>query len=82
MSMALADGIGLLGSTLFIIAYIYSNVAKRLNFIVFNLLNLVGAFLLIYSLTVHFNLAAMFLEVCWALIAIFGLVKAMRSQGV
>ena len=43
MSMALVDGIGLLGSTLFIAAYI-CNVAKRLNFIVFNLLNLVGAF--------------------------------------
>ncbi len=38
----------------------------------FNLLNLVGALLLIYSLTVHLNMASMALEIVWAAIALFG----------
>ncbi len=42
--------------------------------------NLVGAFLLIASLTVHFNLAAMVMEIAWAFIAMFGLVKALRER--
>lgn len=81
MSGTLANIIGLMGSALFIIAFTYSNIAKSMNFVLFNLLNLVGAILLIASLTVHFNLAAMVLEVVWAIIATFGLVKAWRGQG-
>ena len=79
MSFGLANVIGLIGSGLMIAAYAYSNMTKALNFILFNLLNLVGALLLIASLTVHFNMASMILEVVWALIALIGLAKAMRK---
>jgi predicted aspartyl protease len=71
-----ANLIGLGGSALMVLAFIYSNVAKVMNFLFFNLLNLVGSIMLIASLTVHFNLASMALEVVWAVIAIFGLAKA------
>ncbi len=81
MSSTLADIVGLMGSALFIIAFTYSNLARTINFALFNILNLLGAFLLIASLTVHFNLAAMVLEIAWAIIATFGLVKALRSRG-
>lgn len=81
MSGTVANIVGMLGSALFIIAFTYSNMARSINFVLFNLLNLIGAFLLIISLTVHFNLAAMVLEVAWAIIAAFSLVKAMRSRG-
>jgi hypothetical protein len=82
MNGTLADVVGLMGSALFISAFLYSNMAKAMNFVLFNLLNLAGAFLLIFSLTVHFNLAAMVMEVCWAIIASFGLVKALRGRRV
>lgn len=81
MSGTLANIIGLMGSALFIGAFAYSNISASMNFVLFNLLNLAGAFLLIVSLTVHFNLAAMVLEVAWAIIATFGLVKAWRGRG-
>lgn len=80
MSGTLADIIGLMGSALFIGAFAYSNVSTSMNFVLFNLLNLCGAILLIISLTVHFNLAAMVMEICWAFIASFGLVKAWRGR--
>lgn len=80
MSGRLADIVGLAGSALFIFAYLYSNIAKAIDFRLFNAVNLVGAALLILSLSVHFNLAAMVLEVCWGLIAAFGLAKALAAR--
>jgi hypothetical protein len=80
VSDTLANVVGLAGSALFIAAYLYSNVARAIDFRLFNAANLVGAVLLIASLSVHFNLAAMVLEVSWALIAAFGLVKALAGR--
>ena len=77
----LANIVGLAGSALMLGAYAYSNMAHRLNFVVFNLANFVGSVMLIWSLTVHFNLASMALEIDWILIAALGLVKALGSRG-
>jgi hypothetical protein len=79
MNLDFASTIGLIGSGLMVIAYAYSNMANALNFILFNLLNLIGALLLLYSLTVHFNVASFALEVIWAVIAIIGLARALRK---
>lgn len=81
MTLDLANVVGLIGSALMVVAYAYSNMARQLNFLVFNLLNLVGALLLIASLSVHFNMASMALEVVWALIALFGLLQVVRRRG-
>ncbi|MFB0875174.1 MULTISPECIES: hypothetical protein [unclassified Sphingobium] len=80
MTFDLANIIGLIGSGLMVVAYAYSNMAKSLNFVIFNLLNLVGSLLLIWSLTVHFNLASMTLEIVWAAIALLGLGNALRRK--
>lgn len=79
MTFDLANIIGLIGSGLMVGAFAYSNMARTLNFVLFNLLNLIGALLLIASLTVHFNMASMALEVVWALIAMVSLWKALRK---
>ncbi len=79
MTFDLANIVGLIGSGLMVIAYAYSNMAKTLNFTLFNLLNLIGSLLLLYSLTVHFNMASLALEVVWAIIALVGLAKALRK---
>lgn len=80
MSSWLADAVGLAGSAILIAGYAYSNMAERVDFVVFNALNLVGALLLMVSLCVHFNLASMLLEIVWSAIALLGLVKALRSR--
>ena len=79
MNLDLANLVGLAGSALMVVAYAYSNMARQLNFLIFNLLNLVGPLLLIWSLTVHFNIASMALEIVWAVIALLGLAKAGRK---
>lgn len=75
-----ANVIGLIGSVLFIAAFAYANAVPSMDKIVFNALNLVGAILLLVSLTVNFNLAAVVLEVAWAIIASIGLVRAIVAR--
>ena len=48
--------------------------------VLFNAANLVGAVLLLASLSVHFNLAVVVLEFCWGVIALIGLVQAIRAR--
>ena len=76
----LADAIGLGGSAIFIAAFAYANVTEILNKLLFNALNLIGAIMLLTSLSVHFNLAAVVLEAAWALIALGGLIGALRAR--
>lgn len=80
MSPLAADIVGLIGSALVLAAFAYANLAKTLDKLVFNLANLAGALLLLVSLWVHFNLAAFVLEAAWALIALFGIVAALRER--
>ncbi|MFC0588002.1 hypothetical protein ACFFF7_01100 [Novosphingobium aquiterrae] len=72
--------VGLFGSALFIGAFAYANVSARFDKLWFNLVNLIGAVLLLISLSVHFNLAAFVLEAAWALIALAGLIAALRAR--
>ena len=80
MNPVLADVIGLVGSALMVVAYAYSNIAKTVDFLLFNLLNLAGSLLLIVSLMVHFNLASMLLEIVWSVIAVLGLMKVWAER--
>lgn len=80
MSGLAADIVGIIGSILFISAFAYANVAKELNKLWFNIANLGGAILLLISLSVHFNLAAVLLEIAWAAIAIGGIIGALRKK--
>ncbi len=75
-----ADIIGICGSVLFIIGFAYANVAKAMDQLLFNALNLVGAVLLLISLSVHFNLAAVLLEIAWGTIALLGIGKALLDR--
>lgn len=81
MTFDWADWVGLLGSAMFIIGFAYANVSKAMDKIAFNALNIGGAVLLLVSLSVHFNLAAVVLEAIWALIATAGLIgEVVRRQ--
>jgi hypothetical protein len=80
LSATAANVIGIFGSVLFIAAFAYANVSPAMNKVIFNLANLVGAICLLISLWVHFNLAAFVLEVAWAMIALVGLVTALRAR--
>lgn len=70
-----ADLIGFAGMFCIVGAFAYSNLSKAINMVLFNFTNLIGAILLIISLTVNFNLPTMVLEIVWVCIASFGLLR-------
>jgi hypothetical protein len=80
MTWDMANIVGMIGSVVLVIGFAYSNLAKVMNLLLFNLLNLAGAAMLIVSLSVHFNIASMALEIVWAAVAFFGLVRALVSR--
>jgi len=80
MSHLVATIIGLIGSATFIAAFAYANVSPAMDKRLFNAMNLIGAILLLISLSVDFNLPAVILESAWGLIALIGLIIAIRSH--
>lgn len=74
-----ADIIGFIGSFCIVAAFAYSNMTKSMNLLLFNIVNFIGAALLAISLTVNYNLPTMVLEIVWMIIALFGIVKALRA---
>ncbi|MEQ1509447.1 MAG: hypothetical protein ABL909_03480 [Sphingopyxis sp.] len=72
-----ANVIGIIGSIFIVIGFAHANMAKAMNALLFNALNLIGAILLAISLMVNVNLPALMLEVVWAAIATFGIGKAL-----
>ncbi len=81
MTLALfGDVLGFAGALTILAAYAYTAILSRPADSWYHLMNLVGATLLGGSLLIHYNLASLCLEVAWAAIAIFGLVKVVRAQ--
>ena len=80
LSPFVADLIGFAGSFFIVAAFAYSNLTTQMNALWFNISNLLGAALLTVSLTVNYNLPTMVLEVVWMAIAIFGIVKALKTR--
>ncbi len=80
LSSFAADLIGFAGSFFIVAAFAYSNVTTRMNALLFNWLNLIGAALLTVSLTVNFNLPTLVLEIVWMAIALFGIGKAWKMR--
>ncbi len=75
------DVTGSLGVVLFLLAYALLQAEKiKAESIVYSLMNLLGALGILISLTKDWNLPSFVLEAAWALISIYGLVKAVKRR--
>ena len=77
------DAIGMLGTLMVIVAY-YLLQLERIDpkSLRYNLMNLVGAVFLFFSLCFNFNLASLVIEVFWIGASIIGLWKYWRRHAV
>lgn len=83
MSIENHDITGLIGALLVLVPYflLQANKMDSKGF-TFSALNLIGAFMIMYSLSQSWNLTSFSIEVTWALVSIYGLYKwFMRSRG-
>ncbi len=67
--------LGLVGTIITIIAYLFSSFGILKVGILYQVLNGVGSMLLVLSLTSHFNLPALVLESTWCVISIAAIVR-------
>ena len=81
MTSELANYVGFAGMALIVTAYAYVTVSKAANPFALHGMNLVGAALLVLSLSVNRNLPSLVLEIIWAAVAVLGLAKALSSRG-
>ena len=77
----LANVVGMLGTITVVAAYVLLQTGKLASdSLSFNLLNLLGAVLLLLSLLVHFNLASLVIEVFWIGASLYGLWRIFRAK--
>jgi hypothetical protein len=81
MSPAVANLFGFAGMICIVAAYAYVTARQSPDPFVQHGVNLLGAVLLTISLLVNMNPPSLVLEFFWASIAIWGLVKALRTRG-
>ena len=70
-----ADLIGFVGAIVILTGFAYQTLRNAAPSRLSNGVNLIGASLLALSLIVNYNLPALLLEIAWAGIAFFGLVR-------
>jgi len=74
--MDIFQAIGFIGMIFIVWAYFLLQAGKySIDSLYYQLLNLIGAILLIISLFVHFNLGSFLIEVFWIGITLYGLYK-------
>ena len=83
MDTWIIDAIGLMGTFLVVLAY-YLLQLERIHpkSLSYNLINLLGAALLLLSLCFNFNLASFVIELFWIGASLIGLWKYWRHDGV
>ncbi|MBA3660489.1 MAG: hypothetical protein H0W64_02060 [Gammaproteobacteria bacterium] len=78
----LADVIGIIGVFIILAAYYLLNIGKMnaLN-IYYQLMNLVGSVLILFSLFYQWNLPAVIIEVSWIIVSFIGIFRILRLAG-
>lgn len=83
MDYIIADVIGVVGVMFIIFAYFLLQAEKaKPNSWSYLLLNLIGAFLLLYSLFWTWNTASVVIEIFWIIISLYGIWRKITKAGV
>ncbi len=83
MIITIPDMIGMTGVTLVLTAYGLLNLNKLTSHsLVYQLMNLLGAVLLLISLCFNFNLSSVVIEVVWITFSLIGIIRVFRARQV
>lgn len=82
MLLDLANPIGLIGVALILVAYFLLSTGRWISHSVrFQLLNFIGAWMILYSLFFHWNLSSVVIEIAWIIISVMGIYRVVRVEG-
>jgi hypothetical protein len=76
----IANPVGILGVALILFAYFLLSIERmQSNSFIFQFLNFIGAWLILYSLFFHWNLASVIIEIAWVSISALGMWRAVSK---
>jgi hypothetical protein len=79
----IANSVGMIGVVLILIAYLFLSTGKWIaDSFRYQLLNFIGAWLILYSLFFHWNLASVVIEIAWIIISVVGIYRAYRYKAI
>lgn len=74
--LKLSDPVGITGVVLILIAYYYLSVGKWIaDSMIFQSMNFLGAWFILFSLYFHWNTSSVLIEVAWIIISAVGMVR-------
>lgn len=77
----ISDPVGILGVILLLVAYCLLSTNKMSpHSITYQVLNFVGAALILFSLLFHWNTASVLIEIAWMIISVIGLYRIIRTR--
>ncbi|HSW70333.1 MAG TPA: hypothetical protein VLI69_09325 [Gammaproteobacteria bacterium] len=77
----IADVVGLIGVILLLIAYFFLSTGRWISdSMVYQVYNLLGAVLILYSLCFHWNLSSFVIEIAWVVISLIGIVRIKHQK--
>ncbi len=78
---AISDPVGLAGVIFLLIAYFFLSTGRwGSNSIIYQIYNLIGALLILYSLCFHWNLSSFVIEIAWVAISLIGIARIQSAK--
>ncbi len=79
--MSFPEIVGIVGVLQILLAYFLLQLERlSTKTLTYQLLNAIGAALILYSLCYSFNLPAFVIELCWLLISLYGILRILKSN--
>ncbi len=79
--LEISDGVGIVGVILILIAYYYLSVGKWISdSMIYQVLNFLGAWLILFSLYFHWNLSSVVIEIAWIIISLIGMYRLVKMR--
>jgi hypothetical protein len=76
---SISNYVGMVGVVLILIAYFYLSTGHWIaDSLRFQLLNFIGAWLILYSLYFHWNFSSVVIEIAWLVISLVGIYRALK----
>ncbi len=74
--MKISDPVGIAGVVLILIAYLLLSMGRwSAHGLLYQFLNFIGAWMILFSLYFHWNSASVLIEIAWIIISMFGMYR-------
>jgi hypothetical protein len=77
----ISNYVGMVGVIIILIAYFYLSTGKWIaDSMRYQMLNMIGAWLILFSLFFHWNLSSVVIEIAWIIISLIGIFRICKAN--